>query len=602
MNPRAAPIWRDLLFLGAFCLVVYAAGLTTHGLTNWQESQRALVVRDMQDPANPYNPGGVNWLVPTVNFQPYLAKPPLFYWAQLAIAESLSRRSGEFELRLTVALAGLLAVLATYIVTRRVLADSATAGSLLAGDRERWARSAAFWAGAFLSTGFLHVRSSRIGELDIMMVPFVVAAVGAVGAAWRSHRERSRTHWPAIVAAMVASAGAALSKGPPSLLAILAAAYGGIALFEAYTPRGAGDVPAWARRTVASLAALGTAFAMLGRIADLNDFLGAAAMVGLAGWLGDAAARLCAPARGASLFRALARTHPVLVLGTGLFALWGWGRLVTARIGADAANAWAQKETEDNLNILIPESPIKNLEAASYGVGLGSIIAIITLAWLAKTRPRLAPGLAIALAWVGLGFAGYSMLGKGVGRYLTPLWPGVAILAGLGAATLAARRPRATWLRPALLAAVIGLGAGQAWWYGWGREAYRGWRSPRAMMTELLAAGADPERMASFEFRTAALDFYAGSRVQPVGSIFIRDVTAGGAPLSLDDFAAVVRARGPFTVFLRTRQPADPYWDPVPAIDRLRAAGLSVEPLPTRARFVIDNGRIDVVAAHVSAP
>src|SRR5690606_9868631 len=68
---------RDLLALGALCAVTFFVGLTTHGLTNWQEAQRALVAQDMAQRGD--------WLVPTVNGAPYLAKPPLIYWAQLAL-------------------------------------------------------------------------------------------------------------------------------------------------------------------------------------------------------------------------------------------------------------------------------------------------------------------------------------------------------------------------------------------------------------------------------------------------------------------------------------------------------------------------------------
>jgi hypothetical protein len=89
---------RDLLLLTALCWGVYCLGLTTHGLTNWQEAQRALVAREMQ--------GRGEWIVPTVDGRPYLAKPPLIYWCQLAIAKVRGATTGEFELRMTVAMAG----------------------------------------------------------------------------------------------------------------------------------------------------------------------------------------------------------------------------------------------------------------------------------------------------------------------------------------------------------------------------------------------------------------------------------------------------------------------------------------------------------------
>src|SRR5687768_2218011 len=97
-----------LLLLTAVCGLTYLPGLTAHGLTNWQEAQRALVAREMQSRGE--------WIVPTVNDRPYLAKPPMIYWWQLAIAKARGAQSGEFELRLTVALAGWLGVVALYLV------------------------------------------------------------------------------------------------------------------------------------------------------------------------------------------------------------------------------------------------------------------------------------------------------------------------------------------------------------------------------------------------------------------------------------------------------------------------------------------------------
>src|SRR5207248_897606 len=99
------------------CWLVYLPGLTTQGLANWQESQRALVAREMQSRGE--------WIVPTVEGRPYLAKPPMIYWCQIAIARARGAVSGEFELRLTVALAGWAGVLATYLVGRRMLAARA---------------------------------------------------------------------------------------------------------------------------------------------------------------------------------------------------------------------------------------------------------------------------------------------------------------------------------------------------------------------------------------------------------------------------------------------------------------------------------------------
>src|SRR5690606_30503325 len=139
---------RDLLALGALCAVTFFLGLTTHGLTNWREAQRALVARGVARRGD--------WLVRTVNGEPYLAKPPLIYWAQLGLARLRGSQPTELDLRLTVALAASLGVLATYWAGRRILRSALPPGA----DPEAApgaARAGAFWAAAMLGTGILYV-------------------------------------------------------------------------------------------------------------------------------------------------------------------------------------------------------------------------------------------------------------------------------------------------------------------------------------------------------------------------------------------------------------------------------------------------------------
>lgn len=611
----------DLSLLTLLCAFIYGLGLTTHGLTNWQESQRALVVQEMHARGD--------WLVPTINNQPYLAKPPWFYWTQLALNKLIGGTPGELELRLSVAIGGTLGVLATYVVARRLARDwsrapwSGQRNGLIGHDRDsdRYTRLVGVWSALMLATGILYTRSSRIGELDIWIVPFVVIAIGAIHAAWRAHVDRATTSFAAVGLAVVAAIGAALAKGPPAVLPIATGAYGAIALWAAYSdrasiPRNIAPERADSNSVAAIFAFVSclpvTAFtaAHADKLA-LDRVVGTLIIAALAAFLGFTLGRLTNPARGWACFRAYSRTHPVAVLGMPIAVLFGWGKLVGMRIGPENAAAWAQKEAEDNLQVLVAVSPIKNLEAASYGVGLASIFAIVGLIWLWRAKPRMTLGAWIALAWVALSFAGYSMLGKGIARYMTPVWPGMAILAGMVVASLITerasffpRRAKSGHLRLCTVLAVIvaALAIGQSYWYGLGRELKMSQRSPRAVMRELLdpanAArwGVERTRIGSYEFWTAATSVYAGTRVHPVGDIFIRDKTAGGAPMSLDDLRASIQKDGPWTLFIRERQPNDPErvrrgMDPDwmrPAIDRLREAGFVVTPLDVKSRWVVD--------------
>lgn len=593
---------RDLLALTALCAVVYATGLTTHGVTNWQEAQRLVVAREMQARGE--------WIVPTINGRPYLAKPLMIYWAQMGIANLRGGTVGLFDLRLAVALAGWAGVIATYLVTRRLLQRTET-DAKPAGAPDAWARDAAWWSALCLATGILYVRSSRIGELDILLVPFVVVAVGAIAAAWRLHRTEARTGYTAVTLATLAAAGAALTKGPPGVVVIAAAGYGGIALWEACRDRDSstvagGGVPDAPRRLgVPALIGLCAGAVTAGVLAWPNvqgpsDAPGRLALAGIGACAGAILGRLAEPRRAVACLTAFSRTHPVAVLGLPLLAVWGWGRLVSARIGSDETLGLAAEEAEDNLRPFIPESPLNNLEALAYGAGLGSAAAIIAVIWLLKDRPRPHPSWFIVLAWVGLGFAAFSVFGKGVPRYLTPVWPGVAILGGLWIASFLRDVRRPGRARTVLGAAVLALALGQAWWYAIGRERFHGERSPRAIVTELLGPGfdVDPANLATFEFRTPAIDYYAGRTVPPVGQIRQRTGMAGVEPWTLDDLRDEAARRGDLVLLIRAN-PADGS-DPRPAPDRLAEAGFIVQTLPTSARFVIDAGRTEVRAVRIA--
>ena len=220
----------DLTLLTLLCLIAYFPGLNIYGPANWQEAQRAIVAQDMQRLDS--------WLIPTVNGRPYLAKPPLMYWCTLALAQIRGATVGLVDVRLTVAIAGLLGVLGTYLCARVIL-DDQSPFPLLAPTRRRlatdaWARSAAFWSALLLAGGVLYFRSSRIGELDILLVPACVLSIGAIVHAWRTGRMHGRTHWPAIALAALGAMAAAMTKGPPGLLAIVLGGYGGVLLADTH--------------------------------------------------------------------------------------------------------------------------------------------------------------------------------------------------------------------------------------------------------------------------------------------------------------------------------------------------------------------------------
>lgn len=559
-SARGRSAARDLALLVLLCAAAYLPGLTTHGLTNWQEAMRCLVGRQMQERLA--TEGWRALVVPTLHGEAYLAKPPLIYWCELALAKVTGLFGapdvGELQLRLTTALAGLLGVVLTYIVARELLGAwpvlplPRRAEMVGPAERARFADAAAWWAALFLAGGVLYVRSSRIGELDILLAPLTLVAVLGVVRSWKHALRTGRTHVGWVVIAALACVLAALAKGPPALLTVALACYLGPALWSVRWPA----------------------------IPEHNP----------------------RGSRGRALFWTMSKTHPVGVLGAGGAALWIWSRLVREQIGSAKLSALVGEEAADNLRLFVPEAPLNNLEAMSFGVGLGSIAAIVALVWLVRDRRALtgwiAPGWVLVLVWIAGSFVAFSVLGKGVPRYLTPMWPAIAMLGGMWMAfairDLAFIRRAAPVI--ALAAALVAIGQGA--WYGYGRERYFPARSPRAFTHELLALpGQDPSRLYAFEFWTPAVDYYAGRRVPGV-------VIGGGAdrpglryvgPETLADVQRVVERDGkPVTMLLRLAQA--PGMAEKSAEACLREAGFSVTRIPLSARFVTDNNRVEVGA------
>jgi hypothetical protein len=144
---------------------------------------------------------------------------------------------------------------------------------------------------------------------------------------------------------------------------------------------------------------------------------------------------------------------------------------------------------------------------------------------------------------------------------------------------------------------VVALAAGQSFWYGYARERLYADRSPRGMVRELLAMpGVDPSRLATFEFETPAIDFYAGQHAEAYGDTGAPP--SGGHARTLEDLRARLPAGSPPMIVLARKAPL-PGSDPRPAIERLRDAGLRAEPVSLRSRFTIDNRHSEVVAVRV---
>jgi hypothetical protein len=397
----------------------------------------------------------------------------------------------------------------------------------------------------------------------------------------------------------VFAAAATLTKGPPALMVIALAGYGAIVLGAIVRSEPVAGRLAHLVATVTGLAFAGLALA---GVRGSADALGVMIDAVIGACVGYGLARLARREVMRTAWLGLAHTHPVVVLGVSAVAFWWWGSEVSARIGPELAVQLAREQADNDLNLFVPASPLKNLEALVYGCGVGSIVMLVAVWWWVKYRP--APGaggvgIMVPVAWVVLSFCALSIFGKGVARYLTPVWPGVAMLAAAWLVRPRVGAERAAGGargRAALGAACAVLGLGQTWWYAHGREVFEHERSPSAMMRQLTALPNGPARFGSFEFYTPALDYYAGSYVQPIVNAQMGVAVAGGPAWTLEALVRDVRDNGPMIVLCRDRSLDASLASPV---ERLRAAGLRVEPVEVAGVFRIDNGRTPVRAVRV---
>lgn len=593
----------DLMLLTIVCAIVYVAGAGVLGLTTWQEAQRAACAREMWR--------ADEWVVPLINSQPYLAKPPLYYWAQMALTPLIAHEPTELVLHLVSAIFGTLGVLATYVMARLLIREGG--GLLLAPPRpltamsaERTARAVAVLGALCLATGPGYVYGAHLGEIDIAQPVGVVLGAGGLGLAWLRHLRTGRLAWGAVAVGTLGGALAIMVKGLPALGVVLAGALGGVVLHAAYAGgAGLGVTPARWRTLAGALGALTTLPFTIPDIRDLRDAVGALMAAGIVWGVGVVVARMLHGARLALLARGVWSMQPWFSLGLPALAFAWWSSAVVARVGAEAVQRF-KAEVESNLHVLIAKVPTLVAGDAVWSVGLGSVLGIVALAWLWRFKASVRPAGFLVLAWLLLGLAMFALLGKGVPRYLLPVWPAMAIAGG--AAGIAWMHAGDAACRRVLLAVVLAaLAVGEVAWYGVLRPRVHAHWSPRELIAELLGPehGVRKEDLATFRIWTAAIDYYAGVRPMVVGDVNESDHSVGGTPLTEAQFVDHLRTTGQTRIVL-ARQNDRP--DLIKSgrartsVQRLQALGLEVEEIPTKAWYEADNGRSRVVVLRVRAP
>jgi 4-amino-4-deoxy-L-arabinose transferase-like glycosyltransferase len=188
----------DALMLAGFCAFLFLYGLGQFGLIGADEPRYAQVAREMLERHD--------WITPVLGGQPWLEKPPLYYW-QAMVAYSIFGVT-DWAARLPSAFNATLLVLAVYIFLRRFSLRSELAGFALDGSLI-----------AASSAGIIGY--ARAASMDMALAS--AFTLGMLG--WCAWRDTEKKIYLAVFFAFVALG--MLAKGPvaPFLAAMVIVAY-----------------------------------------------------------------------------------------------------------------------------------------------------------------------------------------------------------------------------------------------------------------------------------------------------------------------------------------------------------------------------------------
>ncbi|HJU11420.1 MAG TPA: glycosyltransferase family 39 protein [Candidatus Binataceae bacterium] len=144
--------------LGVLAFVLFFFHLGTYGLWEPDEARYAEIAREML--------ALHNFIVPHLNYVPYIEKPPLLYWLTAFSMKLFG--VNEFAARLANAVAAFVGVLATYFFALRAF------------DLRR-----ALVAGAILATSVLYAVMAQVLTTDMLLTAAVIIAMFAFFLQWR---------------------------------------------------------------------------------------------------------------------------------------------------------------------------------------------------------------------------------------------------------------------------------------------------------------------------------------------------------------------------------------------------------------------------------
>ncbi|MGF6554603.1 4-amino-4-deoxy-L-arabinose transferase-like glycosyltransferase [Pseudomonas sp. S30_BP2TU TE3576] len=183
---------RNITLLVAIAIaLLFFWGLGSVPFLSVNEARRAVTVREMREAGS--------WLLPYMNGDLYLSKPPFFYWAGLVSTAVLGSLS-EWSVRLPSALAAALCCFCTYLY-----------GVRQAG------RQVGLFAMVFLAANGAFSLFARRSEIEMLLT---LLCFGALLAAWQFIFQQGRVWWSRLSYVLLGCA--LLTKGPVCLLWVTA--------------------------------------------------------------------------------------------------------------------------------------------------------------------------------------------------------------------------------------------------------------------------------------------------------------------------------------------------------------------------------------------
>jgi 4-amino-4-deoxy-L-arabinose transferase-like glycosyltransferase len=184
--------WREIVILGVFCWFFFFYGLAAFGLLGADEPRYAQIAREMLERHD--------WVTPTLNQQPWLEKPVLYYWCAKISYAAFGVSDG--AARLPAAALAALMVAAIFSWMKRLRAAEMN-----------WLHPDAAFDAALITCSTAGIFGfARGASTDMPLAACFTMAMLAWWLGWQTQRRR----W--LLAFYFFLAGAALAKGPVAVV------------------------------------------------------------------------------------------------------------------------------------------------------------------------------------------------------------------------------------------------------------------------------------------------------------------------------------------------------------------------------------------------